>query len=112
MTRKLNTISPNQTEERGSYLKSRLRNFVLFGFYLFLSVACLLIIAKILNPDQVGIFYIPNKYIVIGTDYNPTELNMELVGNNFIPIIGIFTLFVSIGISKILQSRYLVSKKF
>ncbi len=61
-------------------------SYVLFSiFYLFLSIFVVLIIMKILAPEQTGLFYHPGQVFVLGIT-DEKYLKYEVLGNWFIPV--------------------------
>lgn len=70
-----------------SYILFVILYLCLFGFVF-------LIVAKILNPDQVGLFYRVNDFFILG-QYRETDINSYLpyehLGNWFIPVMMVAT---------------------
>lgn len=73
-----------------SYILFALLYLCLFGFVF-------LIVAKLISPDEVGLFYQPDKVFILGMYKNSEGVSLleyEQLGNWFIPVMGMLAAFL------------------
>lgn len=90
-----------------SYIIFAILYLLLFGFIF-------LIIAKICNPDQVGLFYKPHEIFILGKYRNNDGViysQYELLGNWFIPVIIGVTILLYLLITLLLRLKRTIKKK-
>lgn len=79
---------------------------IFFFLYLLLFGFVFLIFAKITNPSQVGLFYKDASIMVLGMTSNTNKSGItELLGNWFIPVMLISTIFFYVFITLLLKFK-------
>jgi uncharacterized membrane protein len=85
---------------------------IFFFLYLLLFGFVFLIFAKIANPSQVGLFYKDASIVVLGMTSNTNQSGItELLGNWFIPVMLISTIFFYVFITLLLKFKKSINQK-
>ncbi|KQR67499.1 hypothetical protein [Pedobacter sp. Leaf176] len=86
--------------------------FIFFFLYLFLFAFVFLILAKILNPSEVGLFYKKDTFMVLGISRNLNNQGMnELLGNFFIPVMVLSIVLCYFILTLLLKLKKSINKK-
>lgn len=85
---------------------------IFFVLYLLLFGFVFLIFAKLMNPDEVGLFYKNNSFLVLGkTNKTDRTAITEVLGNWFIPLMLLLTVVFYLLITVILKFKKLINQK-
>lgn len=101
-------------------LKALILNFgngfsyiVFFILYVLLAGFIFMVYSKIVNPEQTGFFYTDATSWLLGISQNSNEHEKELLGNWFIPVIILLTIFFYVLITLLLRfKKKFLKKKF
>ncbi|MEG1025931.1 MAG: hypothetical protein RSD71_16820 [Flavobacterium sp.] len=99
-------------------LKALILNFgngfsyiVFFILYVLLAGFIFMIYSKITNPEQTGFFYTDATSWVLGISQNSDQHEKELLGNWFIPVMILLTIFFYVVITLLLRFKKRFLKK-
>lgn len=99
-------------------LKALILNFgngfsyiVFFILYVLLAGFIFMIYSKITNPEQTGFFYTDATSWVLGISQNSDQHEKELLGNWFIPVMILLTIFFYVVITLLLRFKKRFFKK-
>jgi len=84
---------------------------VFFILYVLLAGFIFMIYSKITNPEQTGFFYTDATSWVLGISQNSDQHEKELLGNWFIPVMILLTIFFYVVITLLLRFKKRFLKK-
>ena len=84
---------------------------VFFILYVLLAGFIFMIYSKITNPEQTGFFYTDATSWILGISQNSDQHQKELLGNWFIPVMILLTIFFYVLITLLLRFKKKFLKK-